>query len=336
MKEVKNKIAINGMGRIGRAALKVIFDTPGLEVAAVNDIVSIENMAYLIKYDSVYGIYEREVSYDKENLIIDGVKIKYFSERNPEELPWKENEIELVIESTGFFTTSKDAEKHIKAGAKTVIISAPTSSNDVPTVVHGVNSKDGNASIFSCASCTTNNISPIVEILGRRVGIKKAIMTTVHAYTASQGIVDSPSKKNFRMGRAGAVNLVPTTTGAAIATTKALPQYAGKFDGVAIRVPIPVGSISDMTFVTERSVTIEEINTIFKEEAITNRYSKVITTTTEPIVSSDIVKSPFASTVDLSMTKVVDGDLLKVMAWYDNEWGFTNQMIRQILEIKNN
>lgn len=336
MKDNKNKIAINGMGRIGRAALKVIFDTPELEVIAVNDIVSIENMAYLIKYDSVYGIYEREVSYDNENLIIDGVKIKYYSKKNPEELPWKENEIELVIESTGFFTARKDAEKHIKAGAKTVIISAPTGSSDVPTVVHGVNSQEGNTNIFSCASCTTNNISPIVEILGRRVGIKKAIMTTVHAYTASQGIVDSPSQKNFRMGRAGAVNLVPTTTGAAIATTKALPQYAGKFDGVAIRVPIPVGSISDMTFVTERPVTIDEVNDIFQEEAVTNRYSKVITTTTEPIVSSDIVKSSFASNVDLSMTKVVDGDLLKVMAWYDNEWGFTNQMIRQILEIKNN
>jgi glyceraldehyde 3-phosphate dehydrogenase len=330
------KIAINGMGRIGRAALKVILETPELELVAVNDIVSAENIAYLLKYDSVYGIYEKTVSFDADSLVVDGKKINSSSIRNPEELPWKENEIDLVIESTGLFTTMDGAEKHIKAGAKTVVISAPTSSGDIPTVVHGVNSKDGNSSIFSCASCTTNNISPIVEILGRRVGIKKAIMTTVHAYTASQGIVDSPSRKNFRMGRAGAVNLVPTTTGAAIATTKALPQYAGKFDGVAIRVPIPVGSISDMTFVTERSVSVEEINAILKEEAQTERYSKVIDTTTEPIVSSDIVKSPYASVVDLGMTKVVDGDLLKVMAWYDNEWGFTNQMIRQIIEIKNN
>ena len=280
------KIAINGMGRIGRAALKIILETPELELVAVNDIVSAENIAYLLKYDSVYGIYEKTVSFDADSLVVDGKKINYSSIRNPEELPWKENEIDLVIESTGLFTTMDGAEKHIKAGAKTVVISAPTSSNDIPTVVHGVNSKDGNSSIFSCASCTTNNISPIVEILGRRVGIKKAIMTTVHAYTASQGIVDSPSRKNFRMGRAGAVNLVPTTTGAAIATTKALPQYAGKFDGVAIRVPIPVGSISDMTFVTERSVSVEEINAILKEEAQTERYSKVIITTTEPIVSS--------------------------------------------------
>lgn len=329
------KIAINGMGRIGRAALKVILETPELELVAVNDIVSAENIAYLLKYDSVYGIYEKTVSFDDDSLVLDGKRINYSSVRNPEELPWKENEIDLVIESTGLFTTTAaDAEKHIKAGANTVVVSAPTSSIDMPTVVHGVNSENGKTNIFSCASCTTNNISPVVEILGRRIGIKKAIMTTVHAYTANQGIVDGPSKRNFRMGRAGGVNLIPTSTGAAIATTKALPQYIGKFDGVAIRVPIPVGSISDITFVTDKPVTVEEINAIFEEEAKTERYSKVIATTTEPIVSSDIVKSPFASIVDLSMTRVVDGDLLKVMAWYDNEWGFTNQMIRQILEIK--
>jgi len=330
------KIAINGMGRIGRAALKVILETPELELVAVNDIVSVENIAYLLKYDSVYGIYDKTVSFDDTSLVVDGKKINYTSIRNPKELPWKAHKIDLVIESTGLFTTMENARKHIHAGAKTVVISAPTSSVDVPTVVHGVNSEQGNTSIFSCASCTTNNISPIVEILGRRIGIKKAIMTTVHAYTASQLIVDGPSKKNFRMGRAGAANLVPTTTGAAIATTKALPQYTGKFDGVAIRVPIPVGSISDMTFVTERLVTVEEVNAILKEEAQTERYSEVIDTTTAPIVSSDIVKSPFASTADLSMTRVVDGDLLKVMTWYDNEWGFTNQMIRQILKLKNN
>ena len=250
---------------------------------------------------------------------------------NPEELPWKENNIDVVIESTGFFTAGEDARKHITAGAKTVIISAPTKSGDIPTVVHGVNSEDGKTAVFSCASCTTNNISPVVEILGRRIGIKKAIMTTIHAYTASQSIVDGPSKKNLRMGRAGAVNIVPTTTGAAIATTKALPEYAGKFDGVALRVPIPVGSISDLTFITQRNVTVEEVNTIFKEEAESTRYKNILATTNEPLVSSDIVKSTYASTVDLGMTRVVDGDLLKVMTWYDNEWGFTNQMIRQIL-----
>lgn len=322
------------MGRIGRAALKVINETPGLEVVAVNDIVSIENTAYLLKYDTVYGIYEKEVSPEGDKLVVDGQKIHYSSIRNPEELPWEEFGVDLVIESTGVFTKGEDAERHIKAGAKTVIISAPTKSEDTPTVVHGVNSDDGQTSVFSCASCTTNNISPVVEVLGRRIGIKKAIMTTVHAYTASQGIVDAPSGKNFRMGRAGAQNLIPTTTGAAIATTKALPAFAGKFDGVAIRVPIPVGSISDMTFVMERNVTPEEVNQILMEEAETARYANVLDTTDEPIVSSDIIKSPYASTVDLSMTRVVDGDLLKVMTWYDNEWGFTNQMVRQILEIK--
>lgn len=327
------KIAINGMGRIGRAALKIILETPELELVAVNDIVSAENIAYLLKYDSVYGIYEKAVSFDDNHLVVDGNKIYYSSERNPEELPWKQHQIDLVIESTGIFKTIEGAEKHIKAGARTVVISAPTDSVDIPTVVHGVNSEEGNTHIFSCASCTTNNISPIVEILGRRIGVKKAIMTTIHAYTASQAMVDGPSKKNFRMGRAGAANIVPTTTGAAIATTKALPEYSEKFDGVAVRVPIPVGSLSDLTFVMDRSVTVDEVNAILKEEAQTSRYKNIVDTTTEPIVSSDIVKSPFASTVDLGMTRVVDGDLLKVMTWYDNEWGFTNQMIRQILEI---
>ena len=327
------KIGINGMGRIGRAALKVINETPGLEVVAVNDIVPIENTAYLLKYDTVYGVYEKEVSHESDTLEVDGKKIHYSSIRNPEELPWKEHGVDVVIESTGVFTKGEDAERHIKAGAKTVVISAPTKSEDTPTVVHGVNSEDGDTSVFSCASCTTNNISPVVEILGRRIGIKKAIMTTVHAYTASQGIVDAPSKKNFRMGRAGAQNLIPTTTGAAIATTKALPGFAGKFDGVAIRVPVPVGSISDLVFVMDKSVTAEEVNQILEEESKTERYKHVLDTTNEPIVSSDIIKSPYASTVDLAMTRVVDGDLLKVMTWYDNEWGFTNQMVRQIQEM---
>ncbi len=329
------KIAINGMGRIGRAALKVILDTDGLELVAVNDIVSIENLAYLIKYDTVYGKYEYPVTHDADSFTIKGNKIIYTSERNPELLSWGALGIDLVIESTGIFTEYEGAEKHIKAGAKTVIISAPTKSKEVPTVVHGVNTKTGHTSIFSCASCTTNNISPIVEILGRRIGVKKAIMTTVHAYTASQPAVDGPSNKNFRMGRAGAANIVPTTTGAAIATTIALPEYEGRFDGVAIRVPIPVGSLSDMTFVMDKNVTAEEVNSILKDEATSERYKNIVDATYDPIVSSDIIKSPYASTIDLSMTRVVDGDLLKVMTWYDNEWGFTNQMIRQIIDIKN-
>ncbi|GAA4271843.1 glyceraldehyde 3-phosphate dehydrogenase NAD-binding domain-containing protein [Aquimarina gracilis] len=327
------RIAINGFGRIGRAALKVIMDEPGLEVVAVNDLMSIENAQYLLKYDSVYGIYDKGVSAEGDHLIVGDQKIKYLNQRDPEQLPWKENKIDIVIESTGFFTNREDAEKHIKAGATNVVISGPTKSKDTPTVVHGVNTEDGKTAIFSCASCTTNNISPVVEILGRTIGVKKAILNTIHAYTASQALVDAPSKKNLRMGRAGAVNLTPTTTGAAIATTKALPQYEGKFDGVAVRTPVPVGSISDVTFIAERNTTPEEINKILQKEAKTDRYTEVLDVTYEPIVSSDIQQSPYAATVDASMTRVVDGDLVKVMIWYDNEWGFTNQMIRQIKEL---
>ncbi len=327
------RIAINGMGRIGRTSLKVILDTPELQLVAVNDIADIDNIAYLIKYDSVHGTYEKDIQVEENHLIIDGNKIPFFSERNPEQLPWAELKIDIVIESTGIFTKQEEAEKHIKAGAKTVVLSGPSSSPDVPTVVHGVNSKDGHTQIFSCASCTTNNISPIIEIIGRKIGIKKAIMTTIHADTSSNSIVDSPSKKNFRMGRSGLNNIIPTTTGAAKATTRALPEYAGKFDGMAIRVPVAVGSLSDITIVTERPTSVEEVNEILTEEAATDRYKKVLDITNEPIVSSDIIKSPYAAIADLGMTKVVDGDLLKVLAWYDNEWGFTNQMIRQILEI---
>lgn len=324
------KIAINGMGRIGRASLKLILETEDLTLVAVNDILPIENLAYLLKYDSTYGKFGREVLVEDNALLVDGKMIPYFSERDPENLPWKTLDVDVVIESTGIFTQMEDANKHIKAGAKTVVISAPTKSENVPTVVHGVNTPYGQTSVFSCASCTTNNISPIVEILGRTVGIHKAIMTTIHAYTASQSLMDSASPKNLRMGRAAADNLVPTSTGAAIATTKALPEFMGKFDGVAVRVPVKVGSISDMTFVTKKEVTAEEINEILEQEALSEQYIEVLSTTREALVSSDIVGSPYASIVDLNMTRVVDGDLLKIMAWYDNEWGFTNQMIRLI------
>lgn len=327
------KIAINGFGRIGRAALKVIMDVQGLEVVALNDLMTIENAAYLLKYDSVYGIYEKEVRADGDQLVVGNKKIRFYNEKDPAKLPWKDLGVEIVIESTGFFTNQEDAEKHIHAGASTVVISGPSKSKGTPTVVHGVNTRDGKTAVFSCASCTTNNVAPVVEILERRMGIKKAILSTIHAYTASQQIVDAPSKKDLRMGRAAAVNLVPSSTGAAIATTKALPQLAGRFDGVSVRTPVPVGSISDITLVASRATTPEEINKILREESETERYKAVLQVSDEPIVSSDIVKSAYASVVDSQMTRVVDGDLVKVMAWYDNEWGFTNQMIRQIQEI---
>ena len=327
------KIAINGFGRIGRAALKIIIDTPELEVIAINDLMSIDNAAYLLCYDSVYGKYKNEVTIHDNHLQVGDKKILFISEKDPAKLPWKSLAIDVVIESTGIFTNREDAEKHIYAGAKNVVISGPTKSKDTLTVVHGVNTADGKTSIFSCASCTTNNVGPVIEILDRRIGIKKAILNTVHAYTASQSVVDAPSKRALRMGRSAAVNLIPASTGAAIATTKTLPQLKGRFDGVAIRTPVPVGSISDITFVAAKSTSVDEINNILTEESKTDRYKLVLSVSHELLVSSDIVQSSFATIVDLEMTRVVDGDLVKIMAWYDNEWGFTNQMIRQIQEI---
>jgi glyceraldehyde 3-phosphate dehydrogenase len=327
------KIAINGFGRIGRASLKIILDTPGLEVVAINDLMSLENAAYLFKHDSIYGLDKNKISFEGSHLLINEKEIQFISEKAPEKLPWKSLAVDIVMECTGFFTKREDAEKHILAGAKTVVISGPTSSKDTPTVVHGVNTGDGRVSIFSCGSCTTNNIGVMIEILGRRIGIKKAILNTTHAFTASQSLVDAPSKREPRMGRNASINLAPASTGAAIAITKALPEYSGKFDGIAVRTPVPVGSISDITFIAARNTTPEEINSIFEEESRTDRYKEVLSVTSEPIVSTDIIKNPFATIVDMEMTRVVDGDLVKVMAWYDNEWGFSNQMVRQINSI---
>ncbi|MFW6068090.1 MAG: type I glyceraldehyde-3-phosphate dehydrogenase [Chloroflexota bacterium] len=326
------RIAINGLGRIGRAAFKIILDTPGLDVVAVNDLVPNDNLAYLLKYDTVYGRYDREVTYDDEHLIVDGEKYPVFHEKNPEDLPWDELEVGLVFESTGVFTTREGMEKHLNAGAKRVILSAPSKSPEVMTMVHGVGETNLDERIISCASCTTNSITPVVEVLGRHIGIRKATLTTIHAYTSSQAIVDGPSKK-WRRGRAAAENIVPTTTGAAIATTKALPEYEGKFDGVAVRVPVPVGSLSDLVFVTERPTSVEEVNDIFRQEAGSERYEGIIGVSEDEIVSADIIMDPRATIVDLSMTQVVDGDLLKLMCWYDNEWGYSSQMVRHAQSI---
>lgn len=324
------KIAINGFGRIGRAALKIIISTDGLEVVAINDLMSIENAAYLFKYDSVYRIYDGDVTIEENYLLINDKKILFLNEKDPANLPWKNLNIDVVIESTGLFRKREDAEKHIYAGAKNVVISAPAKSKDTPTVLHGVNKRDGKTSVFSCASCTTNNIGPVIEIMDRRIGIRKAILNTIHSFTASQSLVDAPSKRDLRMGRSAAMNLVPASTGAAVATIKALPQLEGKFDGLAIRTPVPVGSISDVTFVSAKNTSVDEINNILIEESKTDRYKLVLATSSEPLVSSDIIQSSYASIVDLKMTRVVDGDLVKIMTWYDNEWGFTNQMIREI------
>jgi glyceraldehyde 3-phosphate dehydrogenase len=325
-------VAINGLGRIGRAALKILLDSEGLDVAAVNDIAAADNLAYLLKYDTVYGRYHRQVSAEDGGLIVDDRRIPVFSERDPSALPWGDLGVDLVLECTGVFSTEEDLSRHIRAGASYVILSAPTKSENVPTVVHGVNRPDGQPRIISCASCTTNCITPIIEIAHRRIGVERAVMTTVHAYTATQQLVDSPSK-DFRRGRAAAANLVPATTGAARATTRAVPELTGRFDGLAVRAPIPVGSIADIVFVASRATTAQEVNDTFRQEAATERYQEVLGVSDDPLVSADIVGDPRAAVVDLELTTVVDGTLVKVMAWYDNEWGFTHQMIREARSI---
>jgi glyceraldehyde 3-phosphate dehydrogenase len=325
------KVAINGLGRIGRATLKQIMDHPELELAAVNDLIPSDNLAYLLRFDTVYGRFEHPVESGADFLKIDDRKIPLFNQKDPAKLPWKDLGVDLVFESTGVFRKTEDLKKHIQAGAKHVILSAPAK-DDLLTIVYGVNHPQGKVEMLSTASCTTNCITPVVEIMGRRIGVQKAMLTTVHAYTSSQQIVDGPSKK-WRRGRAGAANFVPTTTGAAIATTKVLPQYQDKFDGVAIRGPIPVGSISDIIFLTERDTSVSEINDVFKEEAGTDRYADILAVSDQHLVSSDIVGDPHASIVDLTMTRVVDGNLVKVMSWYDNEWGYTAQMVRQAVDL---
>jgi glyceraldehyde 3-phosphate dehydrogenase len=327
------KVAINGMGRIGRAAFKIILETPELELVAINDLMAPDNLAYLLKYDTVYGRYGKKVEARDGALVVAGTSYRFFSERDPAQLPWKDLGVDIVFECTGVFTRANDLQKHVQAGARRVLLSAPVKGEgEVPMVVCCVNEPGPSCELISCASCTTNCIAPVVEIMGRRIGIKKAIMTTIHAYTATQAIVDGPDKK-WRRGRAGAANLVPTSTGAAVATTQTLPQYQGKFDGVAVRVPVPVGSLADLVFLTEKKTTVEEVNRIFQEEAQSPRYQGVLGASTDEIVSSDIIQDPRASIVDLTMTMVVDGDLVKVMAWYDNEWGYTNQMIREAVRI---
>jgi len=329
---LSTKVAINGLGRIGRALLKLVFDEPSFELVAVNDLVDADNLSYLLRFDTVYGRYAKPVAVDGNDLVIAGRKLRTLRNRDPLDLPWRELGVELVFECTGALTRREDLEKHIRAGAQFVLLSAPSKGDQVETVVHGVNEPQGTSVIISCASCTTNCITPIVEIIGRRIGVEKAIMTTVHAYTASQAVVDGPDK-HFRRGRAAGANLVPATTGAALATTRALPEYAGRFDGVAIRAPVPIGSIADITFVTSRTTTVEEVNRIFTEEAETTRYAGVLGVSRDPLVSSDVVGDSRASVVDLELTRVIDGDLVKVMSWYDNEWGYANQMLREAVSV---
>jgi glyceraldehyde 3-phosphate dehydrogenase len=325
------RVSINGLGRIGRALLKLIVDEPSFELVGINDLVDVETLSYLLRFDTVYGRYQRPVAIERGDLVVGERRIRTTRTREPLELPWKELKVDLVFECTGALTRREDLEKHVRAGARFVLLSAPSKDADVETVIHGVNARATNA-IISCASCTTNCITPVVEIVGRRIGFDNAVMTTVHAYTSSQAIVDGPNKHR-RRGRAGAANLVPTTTGAARATTRALPQYVDRFDGTAVRAPVAAGSLADLTFHTTRKTTADEVNQILADEAETARYRGVVGVSRDGLVSSDIIGDPRASVVDLEMTKVVGGELVKVMSWYDNEYGYANQMLREALAV---
>ncbi len=322
----KKRIAINGFGRIGRAAFKIILKNPTLEVVAINDLTDNKTLSHLLKYDTVYGIFEHDVDSDENNIIVDGNKIPCFSEKNPKDLPWGKFEIDAVLECTGVFRTSELSQGHIDAGAKKVVISAPAKDDETVTLVKGVKESSSESNnIYSNASCTTNCIAPIVAVIEKEFGIEKAMMTTIHAYTADQRLVDSPHR-DLRRARSAAQNIIPTTTGAAIATGKVIPEIQGKFDGMAIRVPVVTGSLSDLTFLISKDVTVEEVNEVLIK-ASQSDYKGIIEVTNEPIVSSDIIGNPASSIVDLALTNVVGGNLLKVVAWYDNEWGYANRLV---------
>lgn len=322
------KLAINGFGRIGRSAFKIAFERPDVEIVAINDLSDPKALAHLLKYDSSYGIYNHNITTDEENLIVDDKKIRVFAEKEPENLPWKDLDIDVVIESTGFFTDPEKARAHINAGAKKVVISAPAKGEGAKTIVLGVNEDvlDESDEIISNASCTTNCIAPVMKLLEEQIGIEKAMMTTVHSYTASQKLQDAPAK-DLREARAAAENIVPTTTGASKAAAKTIPSLEGKFNGLSVRVPTPVVSLSDITAVVKRDVTKEEINDIFRKAVKEPYYEGIIDITEEELVSCDLRGNSHSCIVDLPLTDVVGGNLIKVVAWYDNEWGYSNRLV---------
>ena len=331
-----NRISINGIGRIGRSFLRMAIDDPDIDIIAINDLGNIETIAYLLKYDSVYRNAFNEVTHNGKDIIsINGKEIKYTSIAKPEECPWTDLKIDLVVESTGIFTSYEKAKGHLKGGARKVVISAPVKDNPVDvkgaTILMGVNEdKLQGCDISSNASCTTNASAIPLKILNEEIGIEKAILNTVHAYTSSQNTVDLASKKNLRNGRAAAVNIIPTSTGAATAVTKTLPGLTNKFDGVAIRVPVAIGSIVDITFISKRDTTVKEINEALTKGANDKRFKEFFAVTDEEIVSSDIIGSKYAATADLLSTRVVDGNLVKIFCWYDNEVGYTHTLLSHI------
>ncbi|MFC2754619.1 MAG: type I glyceraldehyde-3-phosphate dehydrogenase [Candidatus Nanogingivalis sp.] len=334
---MSKKIAINGFGRIGRNAFKLAFERDDIEVVAINDLTDTKTLAHLLKHDSTYGTYHHDVSYDDNSIFVAGKQIRVLAEKDPTLLPWEEFGVDVVIESTGLFVQPEKARAHINAGAKKVVISAPAKGEGAKFIVLGVNEHEltREDDIISNASCTTNCIAPVMAILEREFGIEKSLMTTVHSYTASQRILDAPAK-DLREARSAAENIVPTTTGAAIATTKVIPSLVGKFDGLSVRVPTAVVSLSDITAVLKRNTTKEEINEVFKRAAADPFYQGILTVTEEPLVSTDFKGNSHSSIVDLELTNVVGGNLVKIVAWYDNEWGYSNRLVEIVADVAAN
>lgn len=331
---MKTRVAINGFGRIGRNAFKVAFERSDMEIVALNDLTDTKTLAHLLKHDSNYGTYQHEVSYDDSGIIVDGKHITVFAEVDPAKLPWGEHLIDVVIESTGFFVDPAKARAHIDAGAHKVVISAPAKGEGATTVVLGVNEDQlpEASEIVSNASCTTNCITPVAAIIEHNFGIEKAMMTTIHSYTASQKLQDAPSK-DLREARNAAENIVPTTTGASIAAGQALPVLQGIFGGLSVRVPTPVVSLSDFVIITKRAVSVEEVNEVFKKAAKDPYYQGILAVTEEELVSSDFIGNSHSAIVDLKLTAVVAGNMLKVVAWYDNEWGYSNRLVENVADI---
>jgi glyceraldehyde 3-phosphate dehydrogenase len=334
------KVAINGFGRIGRLFFRQAFTNPGIEIVAINDLGDIENLAYLLRHDTVYRSFEKTVTTDGNSLVVGGKKIIVLQEKEPGKLPWGQMGVDVVVECTGFFESFEKASVHVtQAGAKHVVISAPAKDDEGvaggKTILMGINQDVlKTCTVSSNGSCTTNATAPVVQIMNEEIGIVKAALSTVHAYTATQSLTDSPAKgKDYRRGRAAAQNIVPSTTGAAISVTRAIPDLKGKFDGVALRVPVITGSLDDITFLAKRKTTVEEVNEIFKKAAANPRWKGILRVNTDQPVSGDIIGTSCAAIVDLEYTKVIDGDLVKVLAWYDNEWGYVTTLVQHVLAV---
>lgn len=318
-------VAINGFGRIGRATFKALLERKDVSVVAINDLTDNETLAHLLTYDTVYGKYDKKIRADKKGIYVDKKFFPVFEERNPAKLPWKQKKVDIALECTGIFRKLEEAKAHLKSGARRVIISAPAKGKGIKTFVMGVNEEEydpENDIVVSNASCTTNSIAPVSKVMCENFGVVKAAMTTIHSYTADQNLVDGPHK-DLRRARAAAQNIVPTTTGAAIATTETIPELSGLFDGLAMRVPTPVVSLSDVTLITKKNVTVNQVNSAFKKASQAKKYKGIIGVTSEPVVSSDLIGTSYSTVVDLSLTKVIDKNLVKLIAWYDNEWGYS-------------